>query len=288
MILIDLNQVMISNLMMQVSHNGGVIEEDLIRHMVLNTLRSYKRKFGNEYGEIVICADDRKYWRKEIFPYYKQGRKKDRDASPYDWKLIFDTLNSVKEEIRDNFPYKVMQVSGAEADDIIGTICYEYGLYVLNDDSEKILILSSDKDFMQLQKFSNVEQFCPKNKKFIRTNNAAEYLKEHIMKGDRGDGIPNYLSEDSVFVNGGRQKPLGPKRIEKIIDLEPTQFCHNEFQRRNYARNEMLIDLSKIPKEISSEVISVFNEYEVNPRSKVFDYLVKNRMKNLLEVIQEF
>jgi hypothetical protein len=288
MILIDLNQVMISNLMMQVSKNGGVIEEDLIRHMVLNSLRGYKQKFASDYGEIVICADDRKYWRKDVFPYYKQGRKKDREASPYDWKMIFDTLNKVKEEIKENFPYKVMQVEGAEADDIIGTIVHKYGTHLMNDSTEKLLILSSDKDFMQLQKFMNVDQYSPMQKKFLRTNNAEEFLKEHIMKGDRGDGIPNYLSEDSVFVTGGRQKPLGPKKIEKIIDLDPDQFCANEFQLRNYSRNELLIDLSKIPSELKERVLNMFDTYKTNPRSKVFDYLVKNRMKHLLEVIQEF
>lgn len=288
MILIDLNQVMISNLMIQVSKNGGVIEEDLIRHMVLNSLRGYNQKFGAEYGDIVICADDRKYWRKEVFPYYKGSRKKDRDASPYDWKMIFSTLNLVKEEIKENFPYKVIQVEGAEADDVIGTISHKYGTHLMNDSTEKILILSSDKDFMQLQKFANVEQYSPMQKKFLRTNNAELFLKEHIMKGDRGDGIPNFLSEDSVFVTGGRQKPLGPKRIEKIVDLDPEQFCSNEFQLRNYSRNQMLIDLSKIPNELKERVLDTFDGYKQNPRGKVFDYLVKNRMKHLLEVIQEF
>ena len=207
MILLDLNQVMIANIMMQ---PGAVnnIEENLIRHMVLNSIRMYNVKFKDEYGEMVICADDRKYWRRDVFPYYKASRKKDREASPFDWNLIFETLNKIRDELRDTFPYRVLQVDKTEADDIIGTLCHKHGVQLMNETTEKILILSSDKDFMQLQKFANVEQFSPAAKKFLKTNEPEKFLREHIIKGDRDDGIPNILSSDDTFVTDKRQKPV--------------------------------------------------------------------------------
>jgi hypothetical protein len=288
MILVDLNQVMIANLMMQVNSNAAnQIDENLIRHMVLNSLRMYNVKFKDEYGEMVICSDDKKYWRRDLFPYYKASRKKDREASPFDWNLIFETLNKVRDEIRENFPYKVIQVEKTEADDVIGTLCHEYGVYLKNADTEKILILSSDKDFQQLQKFVNVDQYSPMAKKFIRNNAPDKFLKEHIIKGDRSDGIPNFLSSDDCFVSESRQKPVTEKKLNSWMDQEPEAFC-DENMLRNYRRNEMLIDLGKIPEEFKQKILDTYKTAKTNGREKIFDYLIKHRMKMLMEHIQEF
>lgn len=288
MILIDLNQVMISNLMMQIGSNASTpLDENLIRHMVLNSLRMYNTKFGEKYGEMVICSDDKKYWRRDIFPYYKASRKKDREESPFDWTLIFETLNKVRDEIKENLPYKVIQVEKTEADDIIATLCHKHGVYLKNDSSEKILILSSDKDFMQLQKFVNVEQFSPMGKKFLRSDDPQRFLKEHILKGDRSDGIPNFLSSDDTFVAEVRQKPVTEKKLNTWVTQEPESFC-NEVMLRNYKRNEMLIDLSKIPQDIQDRIIETYNSAPKNSRDKIFNYFIKYRMKMLMEHIQEF
>jgi hypothetical protein len=286
MILIDLNQVMISNLMMQ-PDLVKKIDENLIRHMVLNSIRMYNVKFHETYGKIIICADDKGYWRRDIFPYYKASRKKDRAASPYDWNLIFETLNKIREEIKENFPYKVIQVDKTEADDVIGTICHAYGKYLNNESTERILILSSDKDFMQLQKFSNVDQYSPMAKKFLRTSNANAMLKEHIIRGDRGDGIPNILSADSTFVNEERQRPVQEKKLNIWINQEPEDFC-DSMMLRNYKRNESLIDLSKIPQEYQDKILDAFENVKENGKDKIFNFFIKNRMRNLMEHIQEF
>ena len=286
MILVDLNQVMISNLMMQIQR-ASEVDEDLIRHMVLNSLRMYNVKFKEEYGELVICTDDKNYWRRQIFPYYKYGRKKDREASDLDWNLIFETLNKVRDEIKENLPYKVIQIEHAEADDVIATICHKFGVQLNNSTTEKILILSSDKDFMQLQKFANVYQFSPMAKKFLKTNEPEKFLREHILKGDRGDGIPNFLSGDDVFVTSTRQKPVTEKKLNSWLGQKPEDFC-DEAMLRNFRRNEMLIDLSKVPEEIQSKVLEVYGTVNENGRSKIFNYFVKHRMKMLMEHIQEF
>jgi len=288
MILVDLNQVMISNLMMQPGLKADGINENMIRHMVLNSLRMYNVKFKDKYGEMVICADDKKYWRRDMFPYYKASRKKNREESPYDWNLIFETLNKVRDEIRENFPYKVIQIDKTEADDIIGTVCHYHGKELKNESDEKILILSSDKDFMQLQKFVNVEQYSPIAKKFLKESNPIKFLREHIIKGDRGDGIPNILSSDDTFVTESRQKPVIEKKLNIWVTQNPEEFC-DATMLKNFRRNESLIDLSKVPTEFSDKILDAYRApKEVKGKDKILNYFIKNRMKLLMEHIQEF
>ena len=284
MLLVDFNQVVISNFMAQVGNHTNIpLDEGLLRHMILNTLRLNRNKFSNNYDEMIICCDSKKYWRREVFPFYKAGRKKDREASGVDWSTMFNTLSLVRQELIDHFPYKTLMVEGAEADDIIGTLVHRYHNY-----KKDILILSSDKDFMQLQIYDNVKQYSPVHKKYIRTGDPELYLKEHIIKGDRGDGIPNVASPDSVFVSGGRQKPMRKKLIETIANTNILTADINEEIKRNYARNQMLVDLSKTPDNIQNEICELYTNYEVKDRSNLFNYFVDKKLKNLMENISEF
>jgi hypothetical protein len=286
MIILDLNQVMISNMMMHLGNNSEV-DEDLVRHMILNSIRLYKTKFSADYGELVIACDDKNYWRKSVFPYYKAHRKEDRAKSTHDWNRIFEVLNKIRDEIRENFPYKVIQVDRAEADDIIGVLVQNYGVELMNETSEKILILSGDKDFGQLQKYANVDQFSPVLKKWVRINDPRRFLREHIMKGDRGDGIPNFLSNDSCIINKERQKPLATKKMDLWVDQEPEMFCDDNMLR-NYRRNEQLVDLEMVPQEIATQIMEQYLGYEVPKKSGLLNYFIKNKLKNLMDSIGEF
>lgn len=295
MILIDFNQTLISNLMSQISSNPTQeLSESLIRHMVLTSILSYKRKFGPKYGQLIFCADDKKYWRKQVFPYYKANRKKMRDASKYDWNLIFNTLNKIRDEIKDMFPYIVIQVEGAEADDVIATMCKYTQENLLKQNGfeqerEPILILSGDNDFLQLQKYPNVTQYSPMMKKYLIEDAPAKYLLEHIMTGDSGDGIPNFLSNDSVFVTDGqRQKPIRKEKLKEWIDLaDPEKFCDDNMLR-NFKRNQMLIDLSNVPPQIEQQIIESFQKGPKGERKKLLNYFIENRLKYLMESISEF
>lgn len=286
MILLDLNQVMIANLMMQI-RNSNEVEEDMLRHMILNSLRLYRTKFAKDYGDLVICCDDKNYWRKQIFPYYKAHRRADREKSPLDWNNIFTILNKVRDELKETFPWRVLQVETAEADDIIGTLCHRFGKILKADGVENILILSSDKDFGQLQKYANVEQFSPVTKKWIRINNPEAFLREHIMKGDRGDGIPNFLSGDNCIVAGQRQKPLMSKKLDTWISLDPLDFC-NDMMLRNYKRNEALVNLDMIPSDIQEQINNQYDNYQIPDRKGLLNYFIKKRLKHLMEHIGEF
>lgn len=282
MILIDLNQVLLSGLMAQIGGQKNIkLEESLVRHMVLNILRSHVKQFRGEYGEVVLCCDNKKYWRKDVFPFYKAGRKKTREKSDLDWHLIFDILGNLKRELRDNFPYKVIDVEGAEADDIIGTLTPLYA------GSEKVLILSSDGDFLQLQQYKNVKQYNPTQKKFVKSADPLLELKEKIISGDKGDGIPNVLSPADCFVRDMRQKPITKNKMEQMLNESYSEWKDEE-AKVGYSRNQMLIDLRNIPDEIKNSIIDTYNNTKPSPRSKLINYFMEKKLKNLMDVIEEF
>lgn len=283
MLIFDFNQLAISNLMEQIGSSPKVkVEESLVRHMILNTIRTYVKKFKDEFGPtIVIACDNRHYWRREIFPNYKANRKKSRESSGFDWQTIFECLNKVRQELKDNSPYRVIDVHGAEADDIIATLAILYSPH------EKVMILSSDKDFAQLQSFENVVQYSPILKKFIKEHLPKAHLKQLIIRGDKGDGIPNILSADNTIVDGIRQKPITEAKIINWINQKPEEFCTNEMMR-NYKRNEMLIDLTMIPENLRKEIITAFEDNKPKTKQHFMNYMIDKRLKNLLEVIDEF
>jgi 5'-3' exonuclease len=282
-ILIDLNQVLISNLMQQINSNPKEkLDENLIRHMVLNSLRSYIRQFKSKYGEIIIACDSKKYWRRDVFAFYKSNRKKDREKSDFDWHLIFETLNKIRDELKENFPYKVIDVEGAEADDVIGVLAPRLA------SNGEVLILSSDKDFVQLQKYDNVIQYSPILKKFVQVDNPAQYVKEHIIKGDRGDGIPNFLSPDNTFALGERQKTINKKKLEEWINKSPEEFCITEVMLRGYKRNQMLVDLDFIPETIQSAIVSSYETTKAGNKQKMLNYFIDKKLRNLIECLDEF
>lgn len=286
MILVDLNQVLLSGLMAQIANQKGVkLEESLVRHMILNIIRTHLKNFRDEYGEVVLCSDNRKYWRKEFFPFYKAGRKKAREKSDLDWHLIFDMLAKFKVELKENFPYKVIDVEGAEADDIIGTLVPRHIMF------ENILIISSDNDFLQLQRYNTgkykVKQYNPAQKKFVTSIDPQKELKEKIIRGDKGDGIPNILSPSDCFVRDIRQTTISKVKLDKFLTENYIDWS-DENAKIGFSRNQTLIDLSFIPSEIKDKIINTYEEVKPAPKGKILNYFIENKLKNLMDVIEEF
>lgn len=279
MIIIDMNQISVASLMMHLHMNKGELEEDMVRHMILNSVRMYRTMFNEDYGEIVLAYDSRAYWRKEIFPQYKSNRRKNREEDDKDWDSIFGVLNNIKEEIKEFLPYKVVEVYGAEADDVIATLCKHY-------QSEKIMIVSGDKDFIQLQKYDNVSQYSPVTKKLVNGVDPNVYIKEHVLKGDKSDGVPNVLSPDHTFTDELRQRPLTSKKINSIMAQDFDDL--NDELKRNYQRNDALINLDNIPEELEQSILDDFKGATCGDRSKLLDYFMDKRLKTLTEQIGEF
>ena len=281
MILVDMNQISLASMMMHLHMSKSKEpDEKIVRHMILNSLRMYRTRFSSEFGELVLCYDSKHYWRRDYFPEYKFGRRKSREKSSHDWDAIFLCLNEIKDELKNNLPYKFLEVYGAEADDIIGTLCATI--------SEEIMIISGDKDFIQLQRFPNGKQFSPITKKTVNGTNPGGYLKEHIFKGDSCDGVPNVLSPDNTFTDGLRQRPLGKKKIASWMEHEFDDVAPNDEVKRNYQRNRKLIDLTYTPEELTREIINTYNEAPFGDRSKLLNYFIQKRLKSLTESIGEF
>ena len=279
MIILDMNQITLANVMMNFHMNkSDELEEDMVRHMILNSIRMYRTMFKDEYGEIVLAYDSRHYWRRDIFPQYKQNRKKGRENDSKDWDSIFGLLNAMKSEFKEILPYKFIEVYGAEADDIIGTLCKEY-------QDQKTMIISGDKDFIQLQKYDNVKQYSPILKKMVNGHNPDTYIKTHILKGDSSDGVPNVLSPDHTFVEGLRQRPLSKKKIEAWIKSETGM---SEEVKRNYQRNHKLINLDNTPEDLQKSILDTVNEAPYGDRSKILTYFIENKLKELTDSIGDF
>jgi len=290
MILMDLSQIFFSNLHVALSKPDFKDKpdkevENTIRHMILNSIRSYRSKLLEEWGEIVICIDSPENWRDREFPHYKERRKIKRGTSSVDWDKIFGMFNNIKKEIEEVFPYRFIESHGAEADDIIGTIVHEFNAKI-----DKILILSGDKDFKQLLNYPNVKIFSPVFKKFLEEEDPEYYLFEHIIIGDSSDDIPNIFSDDDVFVTEGkRQKPIRKKKIsewwgDKETKLE--EIFGDSFEK--FQRNKLLIDLECVPDDIKHDIIYHCRKEHNKSRDKIPDYLIEHELNTLQEKIHDF
>jgi len=288
MILIDLNQILLAGIIPQITNQKNVtVDEGLVRHLTLNILRYNIKMFKEKYGDTILCCDNRKYWRKAVFPHYKASRKKSREKSDLDWKFIFDSLGTIKEELKSYLPYKILDVEDAEADDIIGTLA---PILVKTED---VLILSSDGDFVQLQAHNlpieagfKIKQYNPSLKKYVESDDPIRDLKEKIINGDRGDGIPNILSPDDTFVNEQRQKTMTKDRLQKFMTEELDQY--DTTSQIGFTRNKMLIDFACIPKDLHDRIIYTYENIKPAPRAKLLDYFIAMKLKNLMEVIEDF
>ena len=279
MILVDMNQISLASLMMHLHMNKGELDDEMVRHMILNSVRMYRTMFNEDYGEIVLTYDSRAYWRREIFPQYKHSRRKSREADGKDWDSIFGVLNQIKDEIKEFLPYKVVETYGAEADDVIAIVCKHY-------QSEQILIVSGDKDFIQLQKYDNVSQYSPITKKLVNGVDPNVYIKEHVLKGDKSDGVPNVLSPDHTFTDELRQRPLTSKKMHDILATEIDDL--NDELKRNYQRNFKLINLDNIPEKLELDILDDFKGASCGNRSKLLNYFIEKRLTSLTENIGEF
>jgi len=291
-ILIDFNQVATSAVLAfadEIKKKTPSESKNIIRHAILNALRSYNLKYRKDYGDMVIACDGNQYWRREFFPPYKALRKKAREESDLDWSFIHECLGEMREDLDKYFPYRVIRHPKAEADDICGILAMmtqEFGRY------EPVVVVTADKDAKQLLKYDNVIQYSPMLKKQIRLTKKElrEWMTEHIVKGDGGDGVPSIMSPDDFYLqeDRGRQKPISSKRLEEFVE-RGIDACRDDQERARYQRNRTLVDFELIPDDVRSDVIKMYEDYPVKrDLNEVFNYLVKHRCRNLLDNLQDF
>lgn len=294
MIIVDYGILSTANISVWARQNPGQpVNIDMIRHMILNSLRGLNSRFSKEYGQLVLACDANSNWRRKEFPYYKIHRAKIKEESVLDWKTINIYFEQIREEMALYLPYPILHVDNAEADDIIATLVMDRGVDNRNKmaweetTGEPLLVVSKDHDFKQLHKFSNVKQYDSSAQKMIDVSNPERYLFEHIVRGDRGDGIPNILSPDNCLAIGQRQKSVFDKKLDEWYGQDWQQFC-TEDMYKNVLRNEQLICFDKIPNEIRENVRVAYTAQSGKTRKHLMNYFVKFRLRNLLENLQDF
>ena len=278
MILVDLSQLLVASTFVSMKKGETEVDIKKLRHLLLNSLSKYRRQYVNEFGELVICCDGSLSWRKDVFPNYKMGRRTGREESPLNWNQIFGCFEQLKKELRETFPYKILQINRAEADDIIGTLVMERKF-----SSPKTIIISSDKDFIQLQRYHDVFQYSPVAKKLLNGVDPEEYLREHILRGDKSDGIPNVLSDDDCIVSGIRQVPMTQKLLESWKHI-PMPEEHKE----RFERNTTLVDLRYTPYDLQKEILEQFDVKELGSRDKIPAYFTEHGLETLTKKIGDF
>jgi 5'-3' exonuclease len=290
MILVDFHQTMIANIIKMIySDSIFEINEELLRNNILSSLLRYRRLFKKEYGELLISCDSKSSsWRKDKFPYYKARRKKDKEKSEVDWDFIYSFMIKIKEEIKINLPYILIEVNKTESDDIIAVL----NEYISNESLDtKNIIVSMDKDFFQLLN-ERTDIYSPVTNKIINkilfdADPLTKDLTTHILNGDLTDGIPNVLSADDTFIiEGKRQIPLTQKRIKTLMENA------EELNKSFFKRNQELIDFMFIPQYIKESVIDYYKKEKEIKKSfksfKLMNYLIENRLNNMMENIQQF
>ena len=283
-ILIDISQIVVANCAaapFKAKHDKVPVDDFFVKHMILNSLRLYNKQFKSKYGEMIICCDSKNTWRKDAFTFYKSKRAKAKQDSPIDWNMVHRTLDTMISDLDKYFPYRVIKIEGCEGDDIIGTLA-RYS-------TEPTIIISADGDFVQLQSNTKVKQFNPIKKEFIECVNPALYLKEQIIRGDDGDGVPNILSDDdALHADGKRQASVFAAKVAVWVNQDPKMFCESAKVLKNYERNTMLIDLERTPEELQEKILLQSRNQANGTKQSITEYFQAHRMRNLLEVLNEF
>jgi hypothetical protein len=285
-VLVDFNGIALGSILGQLNR-GEKLSENLVKHIILNNIRMYRVKYPEAtWGKLTICTDS-KSWRKDVYPQYKANRtaSKEKDTKR-DWDEIYRLINLTIDDLKSNFPYSIIGVPKAEADDVIGALTAHLTRPMA---AEPVVIISADKDFIQLHRLGEVIQYSPMQQKMVKVDSPIKYMFEHLMKGDSGDGVPNVLSPDNAFTDKIRQTPMRKKVIEewwedrdRLKEVMPPEAF------RNYMRNREMIDLSRTPKNIKDAAINALEDYKYNGRSDILTYLIENKMKMLIECAGEF
>lgn len=254
----------------------------------LNKLRFYADK-AVEYNsdkelDIILILDSPNSWRKEFFTDYKFKRSIFKTKDDEKEHLIFiEKLKNIKKTLKEIMPLPIIACDNCEGDDIIATYVFLSKKKKLD---ENIIIYSSDKDFVQLQRYPKITQYSFFDGKRLYEEDPELFLTKQIITGDASDCIPNIYSEDTflrtameslthtrqksirntfldkeIFNDYYFQKVSELKKLKKRLDPADLPFFNlpeNEMLKKNLIRNQKLIDFSKIPKEIFTRITDAF------------------------------
>lgn len=270
---------------------GAVPNFTLWRFMVLDAIYQLMLRF--EPSEVVLAVDNKNTWRKSYFPRYKESRKKKRDKDDgINWELIFGIMEKYQKELRHHFPFKVLKIRSAEADDIIAVIAM--------DGERDSIVSSNDEDFLQLCS-ARTQIWNPSKQKIMEVDDPKKFLTMKCLTGQPKDDIFNVLTPDDWGITPqteGKRKPgLGAVGAEKILNegLE-NWLSKNKKEKfdvvvdaeKNFKRNQILIDFAKIPNTIRDRVLKAYYEYNFPPPQNMYPFLKKYKMRGFVQEYPKF
>ena len=290
MILVDFSAIMFQNIFGAAKSTGKENLNELTKNItgsILYTLTFYQKMF-KEYGDLIICLDSHtKNWRKDILKTYKSSRKENREQSDIPFNEIFEAVNEFLDQLRKNSPWKVVLVKGAEGDDVILCLAQFFAK------TEKVLILSSDKDMIQAQKNKNVKQFSALTKKFItpetKSDNLDDWIQEHIILGDTADEVPR-ITDKTEFSDSFKEYlkslnlDLNPKNFLELTEIEQAQIEESFDILDKKGQKDIWKNIKLGPKKIQKMIAN--NELEAFLDSN--ELYRKNYERNKILVLQEY
>lgn len=209
--------------------DGLYITEQFIqyhKHLIFNSLQYIKNKFKNE---IILAIDGTNNWRKEVYPLYKANRSKAKEDNDVNFEEFFEETSKILTAIKDNFPFKVIKVDRAEADDIAGVIALEYGNEI------DITLVTSDHDWLQVLSHTMTRMWDPIKKTnsllsdfentIINTDygRMSRFTIIHSLIGDKGDGVPTitgFTKFSDNFLSYLRENGIKTQRVDKVSKLD--------------------------------------------------------------------
>jgi 5'-3' exonuclease len=285
MVIFDLNHVayrcLFSMSRVDFKENGG----KMLKHMMFNAIFSTCKRFDTE--EVVLCVDSKENWRKKIYPEYKQNRKEKRDEQDdIDWNVFFTSLTEFVEEVKQFFPFYVLQVKYMEADDIAGVLAKNW-------QNKPKIIVTSDGDYIQLLRYKNVQVFDPIKSKFLKCDDPMRQLKIKILTGDRGDNIKSVKhrvgekTAEKIVDNPELLKEMFEDKTVSYTTPEGTEVTLGDEYKERYKQNMILIDLSKTPDVLVKALNKSIAEYQMPTGKEIFQYFSKNKFRDLMHRMEE-
>jgi len=214
LIIVDFSHLFSRNLFVAINQakprikKGKYLTEDIkpyFLHLLFNSLQYNKNKFK---GEMVLAFDSKGNWRKDFYKDYKGTRAKGKETTEIDWDGIHQIIEEVKTTIEENFPFKVLKIPKAEADDIGGVLSKKFG------NERKVVLITSDHDWLQnISHGKYVEMYdpikmeysdlTPEENEIIQTpaGEMSKFTAIHTLIGDSGDNVPNITFETKFSDN---------------------------------------------------------------------------------------
>jgi hypothetical protein len=269
-----------SNMLYRAFHANIKENDDILTSMCHHSALMSMQYLYNKYkpDEIVAIFDSHS-WRKDYTKYgaithkpYKGNRRKDLTQKEKEQFEVFDGhIEEFYEYLRDYSALIVLKRNMLECDDIMAGFVDKY-----TDD--KHIIISSDKDFIQLLNHPNVALIEPEHEKarsLADWNFDSEFFMfEKCLRGDAGDNVQSSYPRlqkkkiDAAYGDAFLTQNIMEHEFDvEVFDADGNLKKHHYKTSELYVENEILMDLRKQPDEIKKMIDSAIVKGMAN-RSK--------------------